>query len=831
MHFEHSSSLLATSDPTGSLSAAGGLLANLNPEQRAAITLPAEHALILAGAGSGKTRVLTTRIAWLLQTGQVTPGGILAVTFTNKAAKEMMTRLSAMLPVNVRGMWIGTFHGLCNRFLRTHYKLAGLPQAFQILDTQDQLSCIKRLYKQFGVDDERFPPKQTQYFISGCKEEGQRPRDVAVHDPETRKKVELYQLYEEQCIKEGVVDFGELMLRSYELLRDNDPIREHYHRRFRHILIDEFQDTNKLQYAWIKMLATGPGDAIKSSEVNQAAEHMEYAHSATKNIASSAVLAVGDDDQSIYAFRGARVGNMADFVREFEVRHQIKLEQNYRSYSNILDSANALIGHNSKRLGKNLRTTQGPGEPVRVMEATSDFAEAQWMVEEMKQLGRDQGIEAGIKRSEMAVLYRSNAQSRVIETALFNAAVPYRVYGGLRFFERAEIKHALAYLRLLENPNDDTSFLRVVNFPPRGIGARSIEQLQDLARASGCSLHDAVSAVPGKAGANLGSFVAGIDVLREQTLNLSLREIVELVLEHSRLVEHYQADREGADRIENLQELRNAAESFVTQEGFGRDAVALPVDEGAPLPAPDVETGETLSPLVAFLAHAALESGDNQANAGQDAVQLMTVHSAKGLEFDCVFITGMEEGLFPHENAMNDRDGLEEERRLMYVAITRARQRLYLSHAQTRMLHGQTRYNLKSRFFDELPEAALKWLTPKGGGFQTGLGGAFNPGYGGNSAFQRGSATTFGALGAGSISSAGGFTNMTAFSSGGSGLAHSSATGHGIRAHMKVFHNKFGEGTVLVVEGAGDDARAQINFPRHGLKWLALAVAKLTPVT
>ena len=831
MHFEHSSSLLATSDPTGSLSAAGGLLANLNPEQRAAITLPAEHALILAGAGSGKTRVLTTRIAWLLQTGQVTPGGILAVTFTNKAAKEMMTRLSAMLPVNVRGMWIGTFHGLCNRFLRTHYKLAGLPQAFQILDTQDQLSCIKRLYKQFGVDDERFPPKQTQYFISGCKEEGQRPRDVAVHDPETRKKVELYQLYEEQCIKEGVVDFGELMLRSYELLRDNDPIREHYHRRFRHILIDEFQDTNKLQYAWIKMLATGPGDAIKSSEVNQAAEHMEYAHSATKNIASSAVLAVGDDDQSIYAFRGARVGNMADFVREFGVRHQIKLEQNYRSYSNILDSANALIGHNSKRLGKNLRTTQGPGEPVRVMEATSDFAEAQWMVEEMKQLGRDQGIEAGIKRSEMAVLYRSNAQSRVIETALFNAAVPYRVYGGLRFFERAEIKHALAYLRLLENPNDDTSFLRVVNFPPRGIGARSIEQLQDLARASGCSLHDAVSAVPGKAGANLGSFVAGIDVLREQTLNLSLREIVELVLEHSRLVEHYQADREGADRIENLQELRNAAESFVTQEGFGRDAVALPVDEVAPLPSPDVETGETLSPLVAFLAHAALESGDNQANAGQDAVQLMTVHSAKGLEFDCVFITGMEEGLFPHENAMNDRDGLEEERRLMYVAITRARQRLYLSHAQTRMLHGQTRYNLKSRFFDELPEAALKWLTPKGGGFQTGLGGAFNPGYGGNSAFQRGSATTFVALGAGSISSAGGFTNMTAFSSGGSGLAHSSATGHGIRAHMKVFHNKFGEGTVLVVEGAGDDARAQINFPRHGLKWLALAVAKLTPVT
>jgi DNA helicase-2/ATP-dependent DNA helicase PcrA len=468
------------------------LLHNLNPEQRSAVTLPPEHALILAGAGSGKTRVLTTRIAWLLQTGQVSPGGILAVTFTNKAAKEMMTRLTAMLPLNVRGMWIGTFHGLCNRFLRAHYKLANLPQAFQILDTQDQLSAIKRLMKQFNIDDERFPPKQIQYFISGNKEEGLRAQGVEARDEETRKKVEIFQLYEYQCQREGVVDFGELMLRSYELLRDNDPIREHYQRRFRHILIDEFQDTNKLQYAWIKLIA-GQGEA--------AADH-----------APSAVLAVGDDDQSIYAFRGARVGNMADFVREFDVQHQIKLEQNYRSFSNILDSANELISHNRKRLGKNLRTDQGPGEPVRVYEATSDFAEAQWMVEEMRQLVKGDGL----PRQEIAVLYRSNAQSRVIETALFNAGMPYRVYGGLRFFERAEIKHALAYLRLLENQNDDTSFLRVVNFPSRGIGARSLEQLQDVARDTGCSLHDAVSAVPGKAGANLGAFVAKIDVLREQ---------------------------------------------------------------------------------------------------------------------------------------------------------------------------------------------------------------------------------------------------------------------------------------------------------------------------
>ena len=783
------------------------LLQHLNPEQRSAVTLPAEHALILAGAGSGKTRVLTTRIAWLLQTGQATPGSILAVTFTNKAAKEMMTRLTAMLPLNVRGMWIGTFHGLCNRFLRAHYKLANLPQAFQILDTQDQLSAIKRLMKHANIDDERFPPKQIQYFIAGCKEEGWRARAVEARDEETRKKVEIYQLYEDQCQREGVVDFGELMLRSYELLRDNDPIREHYQRRFRHILIDEFQDTNQLQYAWIKLIA-GQGEA--------AADH-----------APGAVLAVGDDDQSIYAFRGARVGNMADFVREFDVQHQIKLEQNYRSFSNILDSANELISHNRKRLGKNLRTDQGPGEPVRVYEATSDFAEAQWMVEEMRQLVKGDGL----PRQEIAVLYRSNAQSRVIETALFNAGMPYRVYGGLRFFERAEIKHALAYLRLLENQNDDTSFLRVVNFPPRGIGARSLEQLQDVARDTGCSLHDAVSAVPGKAGANLGAFVAKIDVLREQTAGLTLREIIELVLDHSGLIEHYRLDREGADRIENLEELVNAAESFVTQEGFGRDAVALPVDElGSPLTqspvsqgldpaalpgeglAPDAETGETLSPLAAFLTHAALESGDNQAQAGQDAIQLMTVHSAKGLEFDCLFITGMEEGLFPHENAMSDYEGLEEERRLMYVAITRARKRLYLSHSQTRMLHGQTRYNLKSRFFDELPEAALKWITPKNQGFGTGLG----TGYGG----ARGGAAQPAWGHSGFSISADRFTSPPV-------PPQKAETAHGLKAGQRVFHNKFGEGKVLSVQGEGDDARAQVSFARHGVKWLALAVAKL----
>ena len=861
-------------NPPGSAEPSG-LLQGLNPEQLAAVTLAHGHALVLAGAGSGKTRVLTTRMAWLMQTGQVGPGGLMAVTFTNKAAKEMLVRLQAMLPVNVRGMWVGTFHGLCNRLLRAHWKAANLPQAFQILDTQDQLSAVKRLCKQFAVDDERYPAKQLTWFFASCKEEGMRPADVPVRDDETKKKVELYQLYEDQCQREGVVDFAELLLRSFELLRDHADIRQHYQRRFRHILVDEFQDTNKLQYAWLKQLV--------GSE--------------------TAVLAVGDDDQSIYAFRGARVGNMADFVREFSVEAQIKLEQNYRSHSNILDSANHLIGHNSQRLGKNLRTDQGAGEPVRVFESPTDFDEARWVVDEVRQLVRGMGDQPAVPRHEIALLYRSNAQSRVLETALFNAGVAYKVYGGLRFFERAEIKHALAYLRLLENVRDDTSFLRVVNFPPRGIGARSIEQLQDVARSSGCALADAVSAVGGRAGAGLSAFLAKLEVLRETTQGQTLRDIVQAVLDHSGLLAHFKADKDGADRVENLEELVNAAESFVMNEGFGRDAVGMstsdstrpvalsqspasqgllpepavarstshslgtalddaladanaqargaerdgdqggfdfdtpiwadPVDTGQmvePLDAPMAtfpeDTGETLSPLAAFLSHAALEAGDNQAQAGQDAVQLMTVHAAKGLEFDCVFITGLEEGLFPHENSASDRAGLEEERRLMYVAITRARKRLYLSHSQTRMLHGQTRYNARSRFFDELPEACLRWLTPKaGGGFGGLAGGGFGGGaWGGN--FSRAEKLY--------PSSAGGHFGFksaaTPVFDAGPPLEPKSGRGTDIAAGRQVFHTKFGEGKVLTVEGAGADARAQINFPRHGVKWLALAVAKLTVV-
>lgn len=771
------------------------LLHNLNPEQLAAVTLPARPALILAGAGSGKTRVLTTRIAWLIQTGQLSPGGVMAVTFTNKAAKEMLTRLGAMLPMPVRGMWIGTFHGLCNRFLRAHWKLAGLPQGFQILDSADQLSAVKRVIKAMNLDEERYVPKQITWAIAGAKEEGLRPGDIEVHDAQSRVLAEVYQAYEDQCQREGVVDFAELMLRTYEILRDNAALRDHYQRRFQHILVDEFQDTNKLQYAWLKMFA-GP---------------------------HTAVFAVGDDDQSIYAFRGAQVGNMTDFEREFKVQQVIKLERNYRSFGNILDAANELIAHNSKRLGKNLSTEAGPGEPVRVFEATSDFAEAQWFVDEAKQLHRD-----GMNRSDIALLYRSNAQSRVMESALFNAGVPYKVYGGLRFFERAEVKHALSYLRLIENPNDDTSFLRVVNFPARGIGARSVEQLQDAARTSGRSLSQSVGAVAGKSGSNLQGFVALIDAMREGTRGLTLREIIEHMLHHSGLVTFYTTDKDGKDRLENLEELVNAAEAFVTQEGFGKDAVALPVDEHAGalaegIPAavaavdltPDAETGEIMSPLAAFLTHASLEAGDNQAQAGQDAIQLMTVHAAKGLEFDAVFITGLEEGLFPNEKSVSDINGLEEERRLMYVAITRARKRLYLSFSQTRMLHGQTRYNVKSRFFDELPENTLRWLTPRNQGFGSGFAREYQ------SAWQKGSGLS-GIVGAGQQAPRPNTLNTQA--------GPKTTAAQGLKSGQSVFHNKFGEGVILTIEGQGEDARAQVNFGRHGMKWLQLSIAKLTPV-
>lgn len=760
------------------------LLNNLNPEQLAAVTLPPQHALILAGAGSGKTRVLTTRVAWLIQSGQVSPGGILAVTFTNKAAKEMLARLSALLPINLRGMWIGTFHGLCNRLLRTHFMDAALPQTFQILDTQDQLAMLKRLLKSLNIDDDKYPAKGLAHFINHAKEQGLRAADVQTFDPHSRKLQELYAVYEEQCQREGVVDFAELMLRSYELLVRNQPLREHYQARFRHILVDEFQDTNDLQYKWLKLLSA--------------------------NGAQGAMFAVGDDDQSIYAFRGANVGNMTSFEREYRVQNLIKLEQNYRSQGNILDCANHLIAHNRDRLGKNLRTDAGHGEPVRVYEASSDLAEAQWLVEEIKSL-----LAQGSCGREMALLYRSNAQSRVLEHALFSAGLPYHVYGGLRFFQRAEIKHAIAYLQLMDNPHNDSAFMRVVNFPARGIGAKAQEQLQDIAKLHRSSLYACVPHTTGKAGSSLGKFVHLIEAMRFETANLPLAEMVEVVLQQSGLLDHFKAEKDGEERVENLQQMVGSANLFIGEEGFDRSQPAL---AGPPVSAVATEMvvdGEpqildadaplriVMSPLSAFLSHASLEAGDNQAAAGQEAIQMMTVHAAKGLEFENVFITGLEQGLFPHESSVVERGGVEEERRLMYVAITRARQRLYLSYAQSRMLHGQSRYQQKSAFLDELPEAALKWLTPR---------------VQGNWFSQPKSAWDVA-------------TEEVALQMKANQLAQTMHKARGAwRIGQGVRHGRFGEGVIMALEGSGDNARARINFGAEGIKMLDLSIAKLESI-
>jgi DNA helicase II / ATP-dependent DNA helicase PcrA len=722
-------------------SPSNSLLAGLNDKQLEAVTLPQQSALILAGAGSGKTRVLTTRIAWLIQTGQASPQGILSVTFTNKAAKEMLTRLSAMLPINTRGMWAGTFHGLCNRLLRAHYREAQLPSTFQILDTADQLSSIKRLMKVMNVDDEKYPPKQVMGYINSCKEEGLRAHAVEAYDPHSQKMREIFEEYDKQCQREGVADFAELLLRCYELLSRDAHIREHYQSRFKYILVDEFQDTNRLQYLWLKLLA-GPNNAV---------------------------FAVGDDDQSIYAFRGARVGNMRDFEQDFAVENIVKLEQNYRSHSNILDAANAIITHNRNRLGKNLWTAAGAGEPVRVYQAYNDLDEANFIVEEIQSLHRD-----GMALGEIALLYRSNAQSRVLEQALFAAKLPYRVYGGLRFFERAEIKHAMAYMRLMSNPDDDTALLRVINFPARGIGARSLEQLQEAARTLECSLWQAALQNSGK----IASFVALIKQMQEESIGINLPEVAELATSLSGLKTFYQSEKDGEDRVANLEELVSAATAFMNQ-----DLGMTNVDEN----------GEVAGSLLTqFLTHASLEAGEHQAEAGRDALQLMTVHAAKGLEFKTVFISGLEEGLCPHEQSSYETNGLEEERRLMYVAVTRARQRLYLSYAQSRMLHGQVRYGIASRFLDEIPEELLKRLNAKA------------------SAKPSRDYNELPAI-------------MTAKSS-------EQKSAMPWKVGQAVAHAKFGQGVVVSYEGNANDLRVQVNFGKHGLKWLALEYAKLEKV-
>jgi DNA helicase-2/ATP-dependent DNA helicase PcrA len=725
------------------------LLSGLNPPQLQAVTLPHQSALILAGAGSGKTRVLTTRIAYLVSTGAVSPHGILAVTFTNKAAKEMLTRLSAMLAINIRGMWMGTFHGLCNRMLRAHYREANLPQTFQILDSGDQLSAIKRLMKAMNVDDEKYPPRDMQNFISGSKEQGLRAHEVEAFDPYTRRKVEVFAEYDAQCQREGVVDFSELLLRCYELLSRNAALREHYQERFQHILVDEFQDTNTLQYQWLKLLA---GD-------------------------HNALFAVGDDDQSIYAFRGANVGNMQSLTRDFHVQNIIKLEQNYRSHGNILDAANALISRNRNRLGKNLWTAENGGEPLRVYEAPTDVEEAGFIVSEIQQLKSE-----GINLKEIALLYRSNAQSRVLEHALVSAGLSYRVYGGLRFYERQEIKHALAYLRLMENTDDDNALLRIINFPTRGIGARSIEQLQEAAKQNNTTLWDAAA----RAGSKVSAFVALIESLRSATRELPLPEILDHVLAHSGLIAHYQNEtgakkREAEERLENLNELINAATLFVHENE----------DDS----------------LTSFLTHASLEAGEHQAGEQDDALHLMTVHSAKGLEFHTVFITGLEEGLFPHQNSQREDGGLDEERRLMYVAITRARRRLYLSFAQSRMLHGQVNYGMASSFLRELPDNLLHWITPRVTARKTfdAFPYAFSPTPGLPIRNSR--------------------EDGVDGEEGGHGARNSPW-----RIGQAVFHTKFGEGVIVNLEGGGADARVQVNFRKAGVKWLALEYAKLVAV-
>lgn len=724
------------------------LLSGLNPEQLSAVTWPPQSALVLAGAGSGKTRVLTTRIAWLLQSGQASVHSIMAVTFTNKAAKEMQMRLAAMTSVNVRAMWLGTFHGLCHRFLRLHYKDAGLPSAFQILDSGDQLSLIKRLLKSLNIAEEIIASRSLQGFINAQKENGLRADALHAPDPHTQRMIECYAEYDKICRREGVVDFAELMLCSYELLQRNEVLRNHYSQRFNHILVDEFQDTNKLQYAWLKLIA---------------GEH-------------AAVFAVGDDDQSIYRFRGAHVGNMTALMHEFSIEEPIKLEQNYRSDGNILTAANAVIGNNAERLGKNLRTDAEDGEKLRFQAAPTDFDEAQFIIDEAKALQRE-----GWPLDQMAVLYRSNAQSRVIEQALFRSGVPYKIYGGLRFYERQEIKHALAYLRLAVNPDDDNALLRVINFPPRGIGSRTVENIQAAAREQGVSLWQAACSMGSKA-AKVAAFVRLIETLQAQAPTVPLQEMLLGTIHESGLADYYKNQKgDQQERLDNLEELVNAAVAFKPHES---NFEILP--EGA--------EENPLFPILAFLSNAALESGENQASEGEEALQLMTVHAAKGLEFQAVFLTGLEEGLFPSEYSLAEKGGLEEERRLMYVAITRARKRLYLSMAQQRLLHGQTHFGVRSRFVDEIPPEVLHYLTvsPK------------------QSYHVGGSAKA----------------NKTAEVN-----SYQAAQDYdGFRIGQNVRHNKFGTGVIIEALNKGESARLTINFGKNGIKELDTAFAKLEAV-
>ncbi|MCE8010213.1 DNA helicase II [Billgrantia desiderata] len=729
------------------------ILDQLNPAQREAVSAPQGNMLVLAGAGSGKTRVLVHRIAWLMQAEGLSPYAVLAVTFTNKAAREMRTRLEALLGLSLRNVWVGTFHSIAHRLLRTHWQDARLPQHFQIIDSDDQLRLIKRLLKDHRIDDERYPPRQVQYFISGCKEEGLRPHQVDVHgDAYMAQMVELYERYQLTCERGGLVDFGELLLRSLELLRDTPALLAHYQERFAHVLVDEFQDTNTLQYAWLKLL-TGM---------------------------KTPMTVVGDDDQSIYGWRGARIENIRRFEQEFPGTHTVRLEQNYRSTSAILDAANALISHNAERMGKELWTAGARGEPISVYAGFNDLDEARFIVDTIKEK-----VDEGYRRRDVAILYRSNAQSRVLEETLIRQGMPYRIYGGHRFYERLEIKNALAYLRLLLNRDDDASLERIINVPPRGIGTRTVEQLRERARVAGVSLwqalHDGLAdgSLKGRAGASLQLFADLIEGLDNDTAGLRLHEIIDHVNERSGLVEHHRNEKgeKGQARVENLEELINAARAFTQGESFDPP-----------------EAGEGAVALEAFLAEAALNAGEHEADEFEDSVQLMTLHSAKGLEFPVVFIAGVEEGLFPHKMSLEEPGRLEEERRLCYVGLTRAMRKLYLTHSEIRRLHGKETFQRPSRFLREIPAEYLEEVRLRG-------------------QISRPVTAMRPAVGLSRQTSVDGGDDLPSLSLG-----------------QRVHHPVFGEGVILNAEGEGARARVQVSFEGEGDKWLVLGFAKLTPL-
>lgn len=717
------------------------LLEGLNEQQRAAVTAPLGNTLILAGAGSGKTRVLVSRIAWLIEKEQLSPHAILAVTFTNKAAGEMKARLSQLIAAPVSGLWVGTFHGLCHRLLRRHYQEAKLPEHFHILDSEDQARVIKRVIAALNLDSEQWPVKQAQSFINARKDEGVRPQHVnALSYGPTKTWLAIYSAYEQSCQTAGVIDFAELLLRTHELLRDNKEILDHYRQRFQAILVDEFQDTNTIQYAWIKLLA---------------GEH-------------AAVLAVGDDDQSIYGWRGAKVENIEQFSRDFKNSLIIRLEQNYRSTSTILDAANRLIANNNSRMGKNLWTAGATGEKILVYSAFNELDEARYVAERIMM-----EIAQGYSADEIAILYRSNAQSRVIEEALLRQNIAYRIYGGVRFFDRAEVKDTLAYLRMVVNPHDDTAFDRVVNFPTRGIGEKTLDELRSHARAEECSLWSAAKALlqtgtmAQRAGSSLAKFIDLIEQLQGKTAFMELDEQLAELIQVSGLQAHFSKIKgdKSESRLDNLQELVNAAKQFRYEQ--------------------DVE--EELPLVNAFLAHASLESGEMQAGDHERYVHLMTLHSAKGLEFPLVFLVGMEEGVFPSKQSFDEPGRLEEERRLCYVGMTRAMRKLIISYAEVRRVYGREEYHRQSRFLRELPEELLDEVRVK-------------------ARYQQAAP---------------------------SGKTYSSAIkdpSPAIPLGQTVNHAKFGQGVVLAVEGTGAHTRVQVKFSEHGVKWLVLAYANLAVI-